>query len=161
MLSYVMISCIICPPLTAPHWSTVLADTTPSRERQPTPTKDQHPASIYKKFCFRRDSARLTSLLSCIPTLLTFCDLYLVSLLEINTNYIEPHILIHLLRPSSDNAVLAYLFIEIYLLWKVNVKFCYATLYHLLLFRLFSSWKYQEPCKDTNKPKCLLMTFRK
>jgi hypothetical protein len=27
-------------------------------------------------------------------------------------------------------------------LWKVNVKFCYARLYHLLLFRLFYSWKY-------------------
>jgi hypothetical protein len=57
--------------------------------------------------------------------------------------------------------LLLYLFIEIYLLRKVNGKFCYARLYHLLLFGLFYSWKYQQPCKDTNKPKCLLMTFRK
>jgi hypothetical protein len=40
-------------------------------------------------------------------------------------------------KTVSDNVVLAYLFIGIYLMWKVNVKFCYARLYHLLLFRLF------------------------
>jgi hypothetical protein len=83
-LSYVMISCIICSH--SPHWSTVPADTTPSRERQPTPTKDQHPANIYKKFCFRRDSAPLTSLLD---TLLTFYDLYLISLFQGNGCEIE------------------------------------------------------------------------
>jgi hypothetical protein len=65
-----------------PHWSNVLADATSSREeghqqsskrRQLTPIKDAHPARINKKFCFRRDSISLTSLLH---TLLTFCDLY-------------------------------------------------------------------------------------
>jgi hypothetical protein len=47
------------------------------------------------------------------------------------------------MKTVSDNVVLAYLFTGIYLLWKVNVKFCYNKfycynkLYHLLLFRLF------------------------
>jgi hypothetical protein len=33
----------------------------------------------------------------------------------------------------SDNVALAYLFTGIYLLWQVNVKFCYDKLYHLLI----------------------------
>jgi hypothetical protein len=40
-------------------------------------------------------------------------------------------------KTVSDNVILAYLFIGIYLLWKVNVKFCYDKLYHLIPFRLF------------------------
>jgi hypothetical protein len=53
------------------HWANVPADATPSRRRQPTSTKDQRPASIYKKFCFRITG--LTSLTSLLDTLLTFC----------------------------------------------------------------------------------------
>jgi hypothetical protein len=149
-----MISCIICPPSQPPlvnrsrRHHTIERTPTDAYKRS-TPSKHLQEILLSQGF----SSSNLS------PILYTYTAyLYLVSLLEINTNYIEPHILI---ITSSDNAVLAYLFIEIYLLWKVNVKFCYATLYHLLLFRLFSSWKYQEPCKDTNKPKCLLMTFRK
>jgi hypothetical protein len=41
-------------------------------------------------------------------------------------------------KTVSDNVVLAYLFIGIYFLWKVNVKFCYDKLYHLLFLGDFN-----------------------
>jgi hypothetical protein len=41
-------------------------------------------------------------------------------------------------KTVSDNVILAYLFTGIYLLWKVNVKFCYDKLYYLFFLGYFN-----------------------